>query len=994
MATLAVLLIGFISLTKLPIDLLPNLELPIMAVSVSYQGVGPHEIESLISIPLEKSIGTLNGIESVMTRSSENNSLLIAQFAFGTDMSQAALELRERVDTVKAFLPSDASSPMVLKIDPDSLPIIQVSLRGTDDLASLQLFANEILSPQLERVDGIAAVDVSGGYTRSIEIEVDPATIHNYGLTMDTLMTIIRAENINLPGGVVKRGDQEYTIRTLGEFTSLAEIEDLRFMLSSGQQLRLADFAEVSFVEDELGSIVRSNGKRSLDISVSKQSGTNTVNVARSVMKSLDEIIADNPQYEITPVLNQAEFIELAIDNLVQNALLGSLFAVMVLLIFFRSIRTTLIIAVAIPISIIATFVLLYFTNITLNLMTLGGLALAVGMLVDNAIVVLENIFRYREEGAEKEQAAVHGAGEVAMAITASTITTIAVFLPIVFVGGITSEIFKELALTIALSLMASLIVALTVIPMLSSKFIKVRAEDPDKDPGVVIKVFAKIKEKYVKLLKVAIDNPGKTILSGVLVFAIAMSTIFLIGTEYFPEIDQGQFSVSVDLAAGTSSEKTEETTIFVENLILDIPGVETVYSTIGKGSSSINVITDLSREHSSSDVADTLRKKVENIAGADISISVLSAASLAGGDIGGAPISIAIKGDSLEELESISQEIVDIVKTVEGTRMVSSSFSRGVPEIQVKIDRLHASQYGLTTAQIANSIRTTMTGSTVTRYKYQGSEIDVVVKGAGSYDQGIASLDSLLITTPMGTIIPLSEVADIFLAQGPTSIQRENQERIVMVSSQIYQRDLGSISEEIELLLKDYQIPRGYSYEIGGEYTELQDALRDLGLALVLSIILVYMVLASQFESFLYPFIIMFAVPLSFAGGAFGLFVTGKSLSVPAMIGAIMLAGIVVNDAIVLVDYINTRRREGEEVKEAILNAGEIRLRPILITTLTTALALVPLGLGLGEGGELLAPMGIAVIFGIILATLLTLVFIPALYIVFDRLTKKVKVN
>ncbi|MFP4457335.1 MAG: efflux RND transporter permease subunit [Clostridia bacterium] len=992
MITLAVLLLGFISLTRLPIDLLPNLELPVMAVSVNYQGVGPQEIESLISIPLEESIGTVNGIESITTRSSEGNSILIAQFAFGTDMSQAALELREKVDTVEAFLPEDASSPIVLQIDPDSLPIIQIALTGTNDLASLQVFADEVLSPNIERLDGVASVDISGGYSRKVEIIVDPAIIHSYGLTFDTLASMISAENINLPGGTIKRGNQEYTIRTLGEFKSLSEIENLRFMLNTGQQISLGDVAQVRFIDDDQQSIVRANGQRSLDISVNKQSGTNTVNVARNVLDELDNIVENNPQYEIVPVLNQAEFIELSIDNLLESALLGSLFAFIVLFLFFRSFRTTSIIAIAIPISVISTFVLLYFSNITLNLMTLGGLALAIGMLVDNAIVVLENIFRFREEGVEKEEAAVSGASEVSMAITASTITTIAVFLPIVFVEGITSEIFRELALTIALSLLVSLVVALSVIPMLSSRLIKRKSKTKDIKDSKFIKIFDSLKEKYVKLLRLSINNPGKTILSGVLIFILAMSTIFLVGTEYFPEVDQGQFTVSIDLASGTSSEKTEDTTIKVENMILDIPGVETVYSTIGKGSSSVNVTTDLSSDSSSADIADILRKKVEEIAGADIDVSVLSATSLAGGGMGGAPVSIAIKGDNLDKLENISQDFISIISQVDGTRMVSSSFTSGVPEVQIKINRLQASQYGLTTAQVANSVRTIMTGTTVTRYNYQGSEIDVIIKGMDSYNQGVASLNSLLVSTPTGSIVPLSEIANISLAQGPTRIEREDQVRVVTVSSQIYQRDLGSISEDIEALLDEYDMPNGYTYQLGGEYTELVNALEDLTLALVLSIILVYMVLASQFESFLHPFIIMFAVPLSFSGGALGLFVTGNSLNVPSMIGAIMLAGIVVNDAIVLVDYINTRRKQGEEVKEAIMNAGPIRLRPILITTLTTALALIPLGLGLGEGGELLAPMGIAVIFGISLATLLTLVFIPALYLVFDNLANKLK--
>ncbi len=993
MVTLAVILIGFISLSRLPIDLLPNLEFPIVVISTSYPGVGPQEIESLVTMPLEQGVGTISGIENISSRSSEGNSLIIAEFTFGTDMGEAALELRERIDMIRPFFPDDVSAPVVQKIDPDALPIVQISLKGTDDLVSLQLFAEEILSPQLERIDGVAAVSVNGGYTRQVEIIVDPMILHSYQIPIDTLMGMIGAENLNLPGGVVNRGDQEFTIRTIGEFTSISEIRDLRFMLRTGESIRLGDISQVNFVEVESSSIVRSNGERSLDISVSKQSGTNTVRVARNVMDALDEITNRYSQYEIEPILNQAEFIELSIDNLLESGILGSILAILVLLFFFRNIKTTMIIAIAIPVSVIATFVLLYFANITLNLMTLGGLALAIGMLVDNSIVVLENIYRFRESGENKVNAAIKGASEVAMAVTASTLTTVAVFIPIVFVEGITSEIFRELALTITLSLLASLAVSLTVIPMLSSKLLDTFHTEKELEETTLGKMLGSLREKYNNLLKAAINNPGKTVLAGVLVFAISMSSILLVGTEFFPEVDQGQFSVNVRMPSGTSVERTLEVTQEVEDLILTLNGIKTVYSNVSKGSSSINVMTDMDRDYRSADLADNVRDMVRDIPGVNISVSVMSAASLAGGGMGGAPISISIRGDDLDELERISSELVNIVSQVEGTRMVASSFTSGVPEIQVRVDRLQASQYGLTTAQVANTVRTIMTGSTVTRYKYEGSEINVVIKGEDIYNQGIASLSNLMINTPTEAIIPLSQIASIELAQGPRRIDREAQQRVVTVSSQIYQRDLGSVSADVEKVLDEYHFPPGYSYGIGGEFTELQDALNDLTLALALSIVLVYMVLASQFESFLHPFIIMFAVPLSFSGGALGLFLTGNRLSVPAMIGAIILAGIVVNDAIVLVDYINTRRRDfGEDIKTAIISAGPIRLRPILITTLTTSLALIPLSLGLGEGGELLAPMGIAVIFGITVATLLTLVFIPAMYLLLDKLASKIR--
>ena len=993
MVTLAVLILGYVSFSDLPIDLLPDLEIPVSAVMVDYRGVGPQEVEKLVTIPLEGAVGTVSNIKDIRSISSEGRSIIIAQFNYGSDMDMVALELREKVDMVKSLLPECVGNPMVLKLDPDSIPIVQAAVYGNNDLEELQAFAEDIVKPQLERLEGVAAVDIAGGRQSEVEIRVNPNTLAGYGLSIDMLSSIIAANNLNLPGGIVSKGEQDMTIRTIGEFGSVEDIRNLPLMLPSGQTVTLENVADINLVINEGNSLNRINGTRSIDISIRKQSGSNTVAVAKESIAALELIQAKYTQYQILPVINQADYIQRSINHLAENAVLGCLLAVIVLLLFFRSMSTTLIVAISIPISIIGVFVILYFSGITLNLMTMGGLALAVGMLVDNAIVVLENIFRLREEGLNNIDAAIQGAGEVATAVTASTLTTVAVFLPIVFVEGITSEIFSDLALTVTISLFASLAVSLTLIPMLSSKMIPRKKIKSVAVPSVFEKAMGKVISGYKGLLSAVLNHPGRTFGIGILSFIVCILPLAIIGAEYFPEMDQGQFTISIEQPPGSSLDYAESIATQVESLIVDIPEIDIIYSQVVNTSTDIVVLTQSSdlTSRETSVVADEVRKLIKDIPGVNINVSVASAMMMMGGGLGESPVNISIKGDDLTELRRISNDFVDLVGSVEGTRMVDSSFSQGLPEVQVQINRRQAGQYGLNTAQIANTIRTIMSGKTVTRYKLDDTEINVVIRGEDWYSKSISSLEQLALTTPSGMTIPLSQVADVVLAQGPQTINREGQMRVTTVTSQIFERDLQGVSQDIEALLNQYQLPPGYSYEIGGEYQELVNALSDLSIVLILAVALVYMVLASQFESLLYPFVIMFAVPLSFSGAAIGLLITGYPLSVPVLIGAIILAGVVVNDAIVLVDYINTRRSRGEDRRTAIMNAGPIRLRPIVITTLTTILGLFPMSLGLGAGAEALAPMAITVIFGLGFATLLTLVLIPAIYVVIDNLSEQV---
>lgn len=993
MLILVVIIFGIVSLFRLPIDLLPNIEIPIAIVSTSYQGVGPQEMENLVTRPLEESIATVGNIENINSTTSEGQSVVMAQFVFGTDMDFAALEMREKIDLVKGFLPGDASEPMVLKIDPSAQPIVQISLSNSGDLAESHSIAGDMIKPRLERLEGVASVEVTGGYENQVEININSEQMDGYGLTTEYLAGIIGGENLNLPGGEVQKGNQKLTIRTVGEFQSLDEIENLLIPLPTGGVVQLSDIAELEMKNKEMTTLAKTNGQNAINISVQKQSGTNTVQVANVVSEEVEKIQEENKDLDIQVLFDQSDYIQTAINTVASSAMLGAVLAIAILLIFLKNFRSTFIIATAIPVSIIAVFVPLYFSGVTLNLMTLGGLALGVGMLVDNSIVVLENIYRFRQQGYSKMEAAHLGAKEVGMAITASTLTTVAVFLPIVFMEGITSTIFKEMAITVTIALAASLLVALTLVPMLSSKLLNMQNGNQrkykltDKITKILDNGYEKIEHGYRKLLNIALNHRGWSVLIAVIILVGTVASIPLVGTEFLPETDEGQFSINLSVPVGSELEEIEAIITEVEQRLEDIPEIETVFSTIGSESNGGNITCVLEsldeRQRSTQEVADEARNKIYDIPGAEKTVSASSSMSL--GALGGGAISVNIKGDDIDTLKTIGSDIGEIIDSVDGVEEVESNMEEGIPEVQIQVDRNRASQYGLTAAQIANTIRGNVSGTTATQFKYEGDEIDVVISGDDILSQSVSNLEQMMIDTPAGFNVPLSQVAEVVTDRGPVTINREGQIRVATVSAQILDRDLGSVSDDIEEKLQDYDIPAGYTYEMAGENQEMIEAFAELALVLILAVVLVYMILAAQFESFINPFIIMVSVPLGLSGGILALVITGTTISVPAYIGLIMLAGIVVNNAIVLIDYILILRNDGEERKDAILKAGPVRLRPVLMTALTTILGLVPLAFGGGEGSEMEAPLAIVVIGGLVVSTVLTLVFIPVVYCLID---------
>jgi HAE1 family hydrophobic/amphiphilic exporter-1 len=1001
MVMLMVILLGTVSLTRLGIDLYPKINVPVAIVNTTYQGVGPNEIETLVTRPIEGVLATVSGVTDLSSMSSEGSSLVIMQFDFSQDMDQAALEIREKVDMVKGFLPDDSTDPQVFKIDPNAMPIITLSVSSPDGLKKAQTIVEDKIVSRIERIEGVAQVSITGQNKSQVTVLVDPKKLSDYSLTYNQLKGILMSENLNLPAGKIDQGSKSLALRILGEYDSVEDVANIPIPLQSGEVIRIKDIASVNKENTENYQLIRLNDEESIGINILKTTDSNTVKVAKAVNEELDKLRSELEGTKIDVISDSSVFISTAISNVAQSGIVGGLLAVLILYLFLRNLRTTMIIAISIPISIIGTFTLIYFSGITINLMTLGGLALGIGMLVDNSIVVLENIYRFRDMGYSKEEAAYKGTSEVGMAITASTLTTVAVFLPVVFVEGITSMLFKELALTITFSLLSSLVAAVTVVPMLASKIISIDHKVDQKVRfSLFDKGFDKLRLGYDKLVKLAVKHKGYTIIASLGLFIITLLLAFSLGAEFIPSMDEGMISINIETPQNTKFEKTLEITDEVENKISQIAEVDRIYTSIGvtsmnflsSSSQNISSITvtlkDTSiRERTSFDVADEIRNLLKDTLDAKIEVTATQSQGFSGMS---APISIILKGDDLDILKEYSDIMTTKVSEIEGTREVSSSFEEGQDEFVLIIDRKKSAYYGLNSSSITQYVKDVVSGTTLGTYKSEGQEYNIVIKGPNDYKSTVNNLENLMIDSAYGKV-PLYELIEsINMEKAPKTISRDDQVRTVTISSSIYGRDLQSVSNDIKTSLDSIILPQGYSYEITGQSQELIEAFSSLALAFILAVLLIYMIMASQFENLLYPFIIMFTIPLAFSGSILGLFIMQKPISVPAVIGLIMLAGIVVNNAIVLIDYINTLRNTGMKIEEAVIEAAHTRLRPILMTTLTTILGLLPMSLGIGDGSETTAPLAIVVIGGLALSTLLTLVLIPALYIVFN--IKKVK--
>ncbi|MFC0557668.1 efflux RND transporter permease subunit [Halalkalibacter alkalisediminis] len=999
MAMVIVLLIilGTVSLRNLPVDLFPELNFPVVAVTASYEGAGPEEIEQLITRPIEEMIASVPNVESVSSTSRTGGALILVSFDWGTNLDFATLTMRERIDQIRENLPAGVAAPQVMRFDPSMLPIVQLAItEPRENIAEAKKLIENEIQPRLDSIDGVAAVQIEGGIDQEIRLDVDPESLANYGLSITDLQQLIGSENLNIPGGQIQDANQSLPIRVTGEFQSVYDLEILPITTREGL-IPLGELVTIIETTAPISQQSYLNGIPTVGLSVLKASGTNTVTVARSINREIIELKSLLPEgVEIETIFDQSRFIEQSIRAVAWNIVLGGVLAAFVLYTFLRNVRSTLIIGLSIPISIITTFLFLYFYGETLNILTLGGLALGVGMMVDNAIVILENIYRKRQLGEGMKEASINGTNEIGGAIVASTLTTVVVFLPIVFVDGLAAQLFKPLAITVAFSLLASLITALIIVPLLSSTFMQV-----NDDTSAFQRGFDRTRALYKRLLTAALTKPKTILYSTFALLAVALACIPLLGTEFLPAQDQSFISVDVRMPVGTSLEATNEAAKEIDEQLEWIPEVDLSFVTvggtdtftIGAGSqanrASYSILLKDVRERNRTDlmIAEDIRKRLQIIPNADISVS----ASDTG--FSDSPVSITVKGPDLQTLKRITDNIITSISKVDGIREPSSNYTEGNPEVTVVINRQAAASYGVGSAQIANTIGNATRGMIATRLARNGEEINVRLQVEDRYTASVDQLEQLLIDTPTGERIPLAAVANIELGQGPSSIRRADRLREVTVRADILNRDLGSVIDDIETRLKEEvrtTLPSGYRISFGGQNEQMNDAFFKLGGAISLAVVLVYMVMAGRFESFFYPFIIMFSVPVTAIGIIFGLLLTNQPIGVGSLIGILILTGIVVNNAIVLVDYINTLKNKGLSTYEAIIEAGPTRLRPILMTALTTILGLIPLTLGFGEGTEVQKPMAIVIVFGLTVSTFITLILIPVIYDITDKRKRK----
>ncbi len=1009
MFAIGIILLGAIAFSNLAIDLFPDISYPIIAVTTEYPGASPEDIEITITRPIEKRMSRIQNVRYVSSRSREGVSTLNIEFYWGTNLDVASTDIQQSISQILDQLPEEAKQPVIFKFDPSQISVIVLAVTGPMDEYRLRELAEDFIAPRLESLRGVAAANVFGGQVREIQVELNRSKLEGLNLSVDKVAQAVKTGHMDLPGGSLKGQRIEYGVRTLGRSSDVKDLEELVVQHHNGVPVRLSDIGKIKDGFEDAETEVHVNGGRGIIIGVQKQIGGNTVSTVDNVLKALPQIQKELPRgVSIQVVSDQSTFIRKSIRNLQHEAMMGALLAVAIILIFLGSGTSTLIIAHSIPISIISTFVLLHFGHFTLNIMTLGGLALGVGRLVDDAIVVLENINRHLEMGESPEVASYKGASEVSKPVIAATITSIVVFLPLAFVKGIAALLFVQMAYTVAFSLLASLFDSLTLVPLLTAKFLKPRKESGRLSWAQKIfqrtqPFFLMIDQHYQGLLHLALSH-RKVVVSGVVgIFAGTLFLMPLIGTDFFPSSDEGQIRMSIRLPVASSLGETLKVIEKVEGIIFEqVSELKSLWARAGSGkgrsvvfsgrfagshtaSTSMMLVDQSDRSRSSEEIARSLREKVNKIPGTIISVfpgGIVTRVITFGAD---EPIDVEILGYDIATGSRMAKEVGGILRGIRGVTDVQIGREEGLPEYQVRIRKDRVAALGLTTSRVAEVVRQAVEGDESAIYvdPKTGREHKVRVRLREEDRKRSEDLARLPLPVSSGKIIPLENVVEVRPAFSPNQLERKYQQRIVHVTANTSGRDLGSIASEIENKISQMKIPEGFSIQLKGSRLEQKEAFQMLFFALGLAILLVYMVLASQFASLLHPFLVMFSVPLGFVGVIWALYLTGNTLSVVSFIGIIMMVGIVVSNAIILVDCINRlRKEEGIELKEAVIQAGRIRLRPILMTSLTTVFGLIPMALGLGEGAEANASLAIAVIGGLTVSTFLTLIFIPTVYL------------
>jgi HAE1 family hydrophobic/amphiphilic exporter-1 len=1009
MCAVALVLFGAVAFTRLPINLLPDLSYPSLTVETRFPGAAPAEVESLISRPVEEAVGIVSGVQRITSVSRPGLSQVTLELDWGQSMDFAALDVRQKLDLVP--LPREAEKPVILRFDPANDPVMRLYLTaktGEVDLYRLRYVAEELLKKDLESTEGVAAIKVNGGFEEEIQVRIDEGKLALLGLSIEDVNQRLLRENVNQAGGSLYESEARYLVRSRNEFQNLEDILGTILVARDGRNVMLRDVATVERGHRQREVISRFGGREAVELALYKEGDANTVAVAKAVHERLEQLGKELPaDVEVTSGEDQSRFIRASIDEVLGNAILGGLIAVVVLLFFLKDLRSTLIIGASIPVSIIATFFLMYRTGTTLNVMSLGGLALGVGMLVDNAIVVLEAIFRRREQGEGAVEAARKGASEVGMAVVASTLTTVAVFLPVVFLEGIAAQLFRDQALTVSFSLLASLAVSLTLIPLFASRE---RGEWRLRRAAAAVGRFvARLASPVVRPFDAGLDAllrsyppalrwalRSRAVVLGVTLLAFAWSVWMFprLGFDLVPSFSQGEFGFAVELPEGTPLERTDAFVREAQAALEDDPrvaGVSTISggaalsltSTGTEGESSARIQVRMAPDSSLEDeaaVAALLRERLEASGVARFEMERPTYFTFR------TPIEVEIYGDDLAAVHGAAAAVHERLERIPGLVDVQSSAELGNPEIQVRFQRDQLMRLGLDLSLVAETVRSKVQGSVATRFLQGDREIDIRVRSVEMGKASVADLRELIVSQRNGVAIPLSAVADVQVTEGPTEIRRIGQKRAAVISGSLDGRDMAAVGTDVRAALGELQLPADVAASLSGQEEEMARSLRSLLLAMALAIFLVYLVMASQFESLLHPFVILFTLPLGAIGAVGALALTGRSVDIVAMIGMVMLAGIVVNNAIVLIDAVNQLRRDGMARAEALVQAGLTRMRPILMTTSTTVLGLIPMALGLGEGAELRAPLAITVIGGLSVATVLTLVVVPVIYTLFDR--------
>jgi CzcA family heavy metal efflux pump len=1022
MAVLGAIILGAISFSKLPVDMFPEITYPSITVATFYPGANPQDIERTVTYPVEKAVSTVNGVKYVSSISRQGASLVTIYFNWGTNLDSSQSDVLQAVNLIHGDLPKGVEYPIIRKFDISQISVIYITLMG-GGLTEGQLYdlAYNVVEPEIEHVPNIASARVAGGKVREIQVYFDRQRLQAFNLSPEAIIQAIQQANLILPSGDIKAGPFDYRLFTETQFSLVKPIENIIVSNIRKQPVYIRDVAEVKDDFEEQTNLIRVNGQPAVALSVQKTSGTNTIKVVDDVRKALPKIKKLLPPgVEMLELFDQSVYIRNSIKNLQHEALIGATLAVLVILIFLRNLRSTFIVSLSIPISIVCAFSLLYFSNLGLNVFTLGGLALGVGRLVDDAIVVLENIYRHRSAGKSPEEAAIQGSGEVGMAVLASTITTIVVFLPVVFITGIAKLLFTPLALTVAFSLIASYFVSLTVIPVLSRKYLHPETEEVlppsptwmDSLKWRLKTGFEQLDGGYQSVLSWVLRRRRRVVISVAVVLIGSLPLYFFIGSEFFPSMDESQFRFVVQLPVGSRLEESERVAARMEEVVQETLGRETraIQVNFGMPSGTISAIWSQNtgphmgwircrlvdpgeRKLSSDELMEKLRPRImQEFPGVKVFFSsggIVQRLISFGNEN---PIDVEILGYDLKISEKLAEEVAALVRSTPGAKDVRISREQDYPQQNIVVDRLRAALMGLSVAQVARAVQTFINGYEASIFSdpHTGNQYNITVRAQEKDRTSLSDLGQIFVFNPQGQPIPLDNIAEITRGAGPIQIERKYQQRIIHVTANTFGRDLGSVAAEIQSKLDKLDLPPNFRINLAGAVESQQESFTALLGAFILAVVLVYMVLASQFKSLLDPFIIMFSVPLGLIGVLWALFLTNTNLSVTSFMGVIMMAGIVVSNGILLIDYTNRLRARGMGIEEAVVLGGRTRLRPILMTTLCTILGLIPMAVGLGEGSESNAPMAIAVIGGLSVSTLLTLVFIPTLYTIFEQRFKR----